>query len=466
LNGANVPGATKSTYTVAGAQDKAVGNYTVIVSNVLGAVTGSPPAALTLQYAPAIVAGPSNLTVTLGRSAKFTVETLGVNVKTNPFVCQWYFNGAPLPKANSLSLSIPATHWTNNGAYNLVISNTYGSATSGPATLTVVDKTRPTVVIKTPAANAVTNVSRVTVTGTAADIVGVAQVLVEVNTNGFVTANGTTNWTNIVRLPPGTNVISAYSVDLPGNLSAVVKRTIIYKPPTPSPGPETVPNPVAHSLPDLAGTYSGLFYPVPGATRASSGFFTATVSSRTAGVFSANILLDGGSYPFAGRFDPSGNAKAIVPRAGKLPVTASLQLDLDPSRGQMTGVISNADWRSILQAGRCDFNAATNPAPVCDGQYAIIVPSDAAAPAGYLTINNTPGGTALVAGTLADGATFLRAAPMAKGPAIPLYVPLYSGQGLFLGWITLTNSTAQANFGQAVWIRPGATNPAAVFIVK
>jgi hypothetical protein len=72
----------------------------------------------------------------------------------------------------------------------------------------------------------------------------------------------------------------------------------------------------------------------------------------------------------------------------------------------------------------------------------------------------------LVAGTLADGATFLRAAPMAKGPAIPLYVPLYSGQGLFLGWITLTNSTAQANFGQAVWIRPGATNPAAVFIVK
>ena len=59
LNGVNVPGATTATFKVLKAQESAVGNYTVIVSNSLGAVTSSPPAALTVQYAPAIESGPS-----------------------------------------------------------------------------------------------------------------------------------------------------------------------------------------------------------------------------------------------------------------------------------------------------------------------------------------------------------------------------------------------------------------------
>ena len=62
--------------------------------------------------------------------------------------------------------------------------------------------------------------------------------------------------------------------------------------------------------------------------------------------------------------------------------------------------------------------------------------------------------------------SFFRAAPMDQGAGIPLYIPLYSGKGLFLGWITFTNSPAAANFGQAVWIKPGRTNLTGVFIVK
>jgi hypothetical protein len=467
LNGANVPGATKSTYTVANAQGDAVGNYTVIASNIVGVVTSSPPAELNVQFAPAIVAGPSNETVTLGQSAKFAVEALGVNVKTNPFVCQWYFDGALLSKATSLSLTIPGTRWTNNGSYDLVISNTYGAVTSAVAMLTVLDKIPPTVVIKTPAANSVTNARVVTVSGTAADNVGVAQVQVEVNSNGFQPASGTTNWSRAVTLVPGANVISAYSVDLAGNLSTAAKRTVAYDSSATLPAePESLRQPADRSLSPAAGTYCGLFYPAAGATRASAGFFTATVSSVAAGAFSANILLDGGSYPFAGKFDPSGDAQAIVPRAGKTSVTASLHLDLDLSAGQMTGVISSADWRSILQAGRAVFDAATNPAPLWAGQFALVIPSGAIEPAGYLAITNTAGGTALVTGTLADGANIFRAAPMAKGPLIPLYAPLYSGQGMFLAWITFTNSTAPANFGPAVWIGPGFTNLTDVIIVK
>jgi hypothetical protein len=214
------------------------------------------------------------------------------------------------------------------------------------------------------------------------------------------------------------------------------------------------------------GTYSGLFYPATGATQASAGFFTATIASRGVGAFSANLLLDGGSYPFTGRFDPSGDAQSIVPRAGKASVTASLHLDVDPADGQMTGMISNGDWRSILKASRAVFNAASNPAPVCAGQFALVIPSGANTPVGYLTLTNTAGGTALVTGTLADGANIIRAAPMVKGAAIPLYVPLYSGKGLFLGWITFTNWPAQTNVADAFWIKPGSTNVTGVLIVK
>jgi hypothetical protein len=400
LNGANVAGGTKSSYTVTNAQAGAVGNYTVIVSNVVGAVTSSPPAALTLQYAPAILTGPTNQTVALGQPAKFAVTAIGVNVKTNRFAAQWYFDGAPVPKATNLLLSISKTSATNSGGYYIVISNRYGAATSALATLTVL--------VKTPA-----------VAASPAPTGG-----------GYASDSGSVS-----------SSLGA-SPALPIALAA------------------------AESLPAAAGTYSGLFYPANGATLAGSGYFTATVSSVTNGVFSANLLLDGGSYPFTGQFDASGNASSVVPRAGKSPVAATLHLALAPPDGRMTGVISNASWLSVLQAGLAVFDAATNPAPAVAGPFALVLPASPGAPVGSLTLTNTPGGTAFVAGTLADGAGFFRAAPMEQGAVIPLYVPLYSGNGLFLGWLTPANPPGQTNFGQALWLAPDAANAASVLIVK
>ena len=447
LNGANLAGATKSSYTLTAAQNSQVGNYTVVASNIIGAITSTPPAELTVQFAPAIVAGPSNVAVALGQSARFSVEAVGVNVRTNPFVCQWYFNGLPIPKATGLSLLLSPTRWTNIGSYYVVVSNSYGSVISGPATLSLVDKVAPKVVITSPV-TAVTNV--VTVAGTASDPVGVTNVQVEVGTNGYQNATGTNNWTIQVDLASGVNVISARSFNVSGIASAVAKRNITYKPGS------SIREPLAlgriRSVPN-ASTYSGLFYPNTGASVASSGFFTATIASGGSGMFSADILLDGGSYPFVGKFDSSGNAECTVPRTGKTPLKVSL--DFDSSSNQITGGITSGDWRSVLRASRALFDSAT--ANVA-GQFALVVPSGAAAPAGYLSITNTAGGTALVTGTLADGADIFRAATKVQGPAIPFYTPLYSGQGLFLGWITFTNSPAWANPGPAIWIGPGFTN--------
>ncbi|HZM05221.1 MAG TPA: immunoglobulin domain-containing protein, partial [Candidatus Saccharimonadales bacterium] len=449
LNGESIPGATKSAYTIRATQDDSIGNYTVVVSNVVGVITNSPPAALNLQYEPAIIAGPSNETVTLGQTASFSVAAMGVNVRTNPFVYQWYFNGAPVPRASASRLAFP-TRWTNSGSYSLVISNSYGSVTSSAATLTVLDKTKPTVVIKTPHNNFVTNGSLMTVTGTASDNVGILAVQVQVNASGFMTAKGSNAWSILVTLQPGINVISARSVDLSGNVSAIVKHNIIDKAPVPA------------SLSRAAGTYSGLFYPADGATQASSGFLTLTVAGRTPGGFSANLLIDGESYAFAGKFDPSGNARAIVDREGKAPVTLSLRLNINRPDGPMTGVLNAADWSSIFQGSRVVAALGADEG----GPFALIVPSAGNPTVGSLALTNTPAGTVLVTGRLADGAGIFRNAPMTQSGAIPLYVPLYSGHGLFLGWINLTNPPASTNFGQAYWIKPGQTNPVSVSIVK
>ena len=322
-----------------------------------------------------ILAGPSNLTVKLGQPAKFSVETLGVNVKTNPFVCQWFFNGAPIPKATGLTLSLPPTHWTNGGDYSLVISNSYGSVTSSPALLTIIDNTKPAIVIASPKANSTTTNNMVTVTGTASDPIGITRSFVELGTNGFEAAPGKTNWSiTIGPLLPGANLISAETEDLSGVFSAIVKRTITFA--DPGPAFKSPRDPADRPLSSAAGTYSGLFYPATGATRESSGFFRATVASGFSGDFTANILLDGGSYSTTGKFDASGDAQSVVLRAGKPPVTASLHLDLGASNAQMTGVMSDGDWRSVLQAGRSVFNAATNPAPDHGSQFALVIPAE------------------------------------------------------------------------------------------
>jgi hypothetical protein len=82
---------------------------------------------------PLIGEQPQSVTVERFRPAAFSITvTQGTLLKY-----QWYFNDSPLPGATGRSLSFTQADLTNNGQYFVIVTNTFGAATSSPVSLTV-----------------------------------------------------------------------------------------------------------------------------------------------------------------------------------------------------------------------------------------------------------------------------------------------------------------------------------------
>jgi hypothetical protein len=92
--------------------------------------TPTPPAATAVT----ITAPPADQSVPVGQTATFSVTATG----TAPITYQWQKNAANISGATSASYTTPATATTDSGAkFNVVVTNSVGSVTSGSATLTV-----------------------------------------------------------------------------------------------------------------------------------------------------------------------------------------------------------------------------------------------------------------------------------------------------------------------------------------
>ncbi len=83
--------------------------------------------------APVITSQPSNIVVSIGQTASFSVTATG----TAPLNYQWNKNGSPISGATAASYSLSASTEDNGAIFHVVVSNTVGSVTSSVATLTV-----------------------------------------------------------------------------------------------------------------------------------------------------------------------------------------------------------------------------------------------------------------------------------------------------------------------------------------
>jgi hypothetical protein len=83
---------------------------------------------------PAITIQPTNLTVSVGGTANFSVGAIG----TAPLSYQWQFNGSNnISLATNTILTITNVSLTNAGFYSVTVSNQFGSVTSSNVSLTV-----------------------------------------------------------------------------------------------------------------------------------------------------------------------------------------------------------------------------------------------------------------------------------------------------------------------------------------
>ena len=97
------------------------------ISGCSGGFQGYRPVAPTVSQ-------PASVTVPLGQTATFTVSATG----TGTLIYQWFKDGVLITGATSSSYTTPATVAADTGSvFTVSVSNSAGSATSGPATLTV-----------------------------------------------------------------------------------------------------------------------------------------------------------------------------------------------------------------------------------------------------------------------------------------------------------------------------------------
>jgi uncharacterized repeat protein (TIGR02543 family) len=102
--------------------------------------------------------------------------------------------------------------------------------------VTLVPETPPTVTFTSPKAGANVTNTMITVAGTALDNIGVTSVAYQFNGGGWLTPNTTDNWTNWsaqVSPDPGTNVFTAYAVDVSTNTSPDYNLRFFYAVPAP-----------------------------------------------------------------------------------------------------------------------------------------------------------------------------------------------------------------------------------------
>ncbi len=130
-NGTPIPGANAGIYTIKSAKLADAGSYDVVVANITGSITSSPPAVVNVGYPPIVVQQPLSLTNSVGGSGSFSCIVTG----SAPINLQWTLYGAPLVDATNETLTLTNLQPENIGYYALTATNAFGGTVSSNAAL-------------------------------------------------------------------------------------------------------------------------------------------------------------------------------------------------------------------------------------------------------------------------------------------------------------------------------------------
>ena len=131
FNGNAIPGATGVSGTVTNIQPEDMGEYRVVLTNWGGALTSQVATLTVTSTSPMMVLQPQSRAVAPGATTAFTALGAG----TEPLLYQWQFNGTDIPVGTAATLTLTGVDATQAGLYHVVVSNAFGTVTSGDALL-------------------------------------------------------------------------------------------------------------------------------------------------------------------------------------------------------------------------------------------------------------------------------------------------------------------------------------------
>jgi len=134
LNGVELPGATNTVLTLTNVTAANAGEYSVLVQNRIGTVI-SEPATLTFQTPPRILVQPVERATTIGGTASFSVVAEG----SAPLTYQWRFQGKTILGATNSTYTSRDAQLSQEGRYQVQVSNPAGSVMSQDALLCVLE---------------------------------------------------------------------------------------------------------------------------------------------------------------------------------------------------------------------------------------------------------------------------------------------------------------------------------------
>jgi subtilase family serine protease len=217
----NISGITSNTVTLSPVTSANAGNYSVVVTNNFGAITSSV-AALTVVVPPVFSSEPVSQSAVAGENALFSASVIG----STPLVYQWRQNGTNLVNGSNLSgatsnvLSLTAITANSAGSYTLLATNSYGTATSSVATLTVY---LPAAITTPPAAQTIQCGSNANFTVAAT---GTAPVMFQWSLDGAAISAATNTTLSLTNIHLPGHTIAVLVTNLYGSATSSVPLTV------------------------------------------------------------------------------------------------------------------------------------------------------------------------------------------------------------------------------------------------
>lgn len=338
-------GTSNITVTVSDGGLSATDTFTLTVS---ATVDSTPPALAIGAPTNGQVFTTANITVS-GTASDASGVSVTVNGEAAIGMASWSRAITLVPGLNTITVvardNSPAQNQTTQS-----ISVTYNPP----------DTTAPTLSIGSPTNGQVFTTANITVSGTAADAVGVTSVMV----NG-VTATGTTSWSRAITLVSGSNTINVQARDAAGNTNSQTIQ-VTYNP------PDTTAPALVIGAPADGQVFTTANITVTGTASDASGILSVTVNGTAA--------TGTTSWSRAITLSPGSNTITVVAR------------DNSPAQNQTT--------RSITVT----YNAPANQPPTVDaGPDQTITMPNSATLAGSVTDDGLPNGTRITLWDVVSG---------------------------------------------------------------